>query len=116
MTHTLRITVDSDCVSPARSIATAARLSPLLVLTHRALADLEAELGSYEAAYRHLARVAERAGKPLGVNFPTAEGSWTCFLAPKGWSEERLAGWVAGHHDEIEAAFGPATPLDMEDV
>jgi hypothetical protein len=108
MNRTLRLTVDSDSVSPSRSIATAARLSPLLVLTHRALADLERELGSYEAAARHLYCVATNVGRPIGVNCPTPDGSRTMFVPPRGWTQERLTDWVAGHHEQLEAQFGAA--------
>ena len=92
-----------------------ARMAPLLILTGRALADLTAELGSDDAAYRHLASVSENIGKPVGVNFERGDGSSrTRFPAPKGWTRERLAGWVAGRREEIERAFGEATPVDME--
>jgi hypothetical protein len=58
-----RVTIDPAIVKPSRAIAAAARLSPLLVITGRALADLTEELGSDEAAYRHLARVSTNVGK-----------------------------------------------------
>ena len=91
-------------------------MAPLLIVTGRALLDLEAELGSWEAAGRYLLGVAETIGKPIGVNAPTATGSQTLFLAPRSWSPERLQGWVAGHHEAIEQQFGAATVLAMEDV
>jgi hypothetical protein len=97
-----------------RAIMAAASARP--VTPGRALAALERELGSPEAAARHLARVAANVGKPIGVNVPTAEGSRTCFMAPKGWTQERLAGWVAGHHEVLERQFGPAALIDMEEV
>src|SRR5687768_12388815 len=49
----------------ARAIASAARLGPLVVLTHRSLRDLIAELGDMESAFRHLHRVLENVGKPI---------------------------------------------------
>jgi len=33
------------------------------------------------------------------------------FVSPRGWTQERLAGWAAGHHAELEAMFGDATPV-----
>ena len=35
--------------------------------------------------------------------------STTVAIAPKGWSEERLAGYIGGIHEELEEQFGPAT-------
>ncbi len=61
---------------------------------------------------RHLLRVAENAQKPILVNFETGEEtSRTVALAPRSWTEERLRGWVAGHHEALEAMFGAATPV-----
>lgn len=55
-------------------------------------------------------------GRPIAVNLPTDDGSRTVFVAPRDWTEERLRGWVAGRHEELGAAFGPATPVRMEDL
>ena len=115
------ITVDAERVSVARSLAALARASardggPLVCVTGRAWADLAAELGSDEAAVRRLLLIATNTGRPICVNLPTEDGSTTVFVAPNGWSEERLAGWAAGHVEELEAAFGPATVRRMEDL
>ena len=110
--RTVHVAIDAATVSQARAIAATARQVPLMVLTGRALADLADladELGGPEAAMRHLTRVATNTGRPIGCNLPTAEGSSTLFVAPKGWTPERLAGFVAGHHAELEAQLGPAT-------
>ena len=109
MTTTARITINSETVSPAQAIAAAARSTPLLVVSHRAFRDLADELGGEEHAARHLARVATNTGRPIAANLPTATGSTTVFVSPKGWTPERLQGWVGGHHAELEEAFGPAT-------
>ena len=110
MTCTARITIDSETVSPSRAIAAAARSAPLLVVSHRAFNDLCAELGSEEAAARHLCRVATNTGRPIAANLPTGpDTSTTVFISPKGWGRERLAGWVAGKRDELEELFGEAT-------
>jgi hypothetical protein len=54
--------------------------------------------------------VATNVNRPIAANLETGDGtSSTVFISPKGWSEERLSGWVAGHHDVLEEAFGPAT-------
>ncbi len=112
MSGTMRVAVDAGAVSVARSIAAAARLAPLLVLTHRSLADLVRELGGYERAARYLLRTATNAGKPIGVNAPTGpDTSRTWFIPPKGWTQEKAAGWIAAHHAELERAFGDATPI-----
>src|SRR4051794_5954270 len=114
MTRSLRITVDTP--APSEAIRTAAGLAPLFVLTGRALLDLERELGSWEAAGRYLLKIAEEIGRPIGVNAPTATGSRSMFLAPRSWSPDRLKGWVAGHHEVLERAFGEATPLDRGEL
>ncbi len=117
MSGTARVTVDAGAVSVTRSIAAAARLAPLLVITRRSLEDLARELGGYEPAVRRLLTIATTAGKPIGVNAPTGpDTSRTMFVSPKGWSQERAAGWIAGRHEELEAAFGPATPMRLEEL
>jgi hypothetical protein len=113
MTSTARVTIDAERVPPSKALAVLARSVPLLVVTHRAYA----ELGGEDAAVRHLARVATDVGKPIAVNLPTGpEASTSVFVGPKGWSEERLAGWAAGHHAELEAAFGSATVRRREEL
>jgi len=118
--RTATIAIDAERVSPARSLAALARLSArdgssLVVVTGRAYGELVDELGGDDAAARHLARVATNVGRPLAVNLPTgADTSRTIFVAPRGWSEERLAGWAAGRHAELEAAFGPASVVRGE--
>ena len=120
--RTARILTDPAAVRPSRALAAVARAAaydgdPPVVVTHRAYADLVAELGSDDAAVRYLAKVAGNTGRPIAVNIPTGpDTSTTVFVSPKGWSRERLAGWAAGHHEELEAAFGPATVRPMEEL
>ena len=110
--RTMRITADPGRVSMAAAIRAAAESAPLLTVTHRALASLERELGSMDAAARWLADLAEEIGRPISVNVPTGEdASSTMFIPPKGWGQERLQGWIAGHHAELEAAFGEAVGM-----
>ena len=79
-------------------------------------AELERELGGPEAVARHLFRVATTTGRPIAANLATGlETSTTVFVSPRGWSEDRLRGWAAGKRDELEAVFGPATVVRMED-
>ena len=117
-----RILSDPAAVRPSRAIAAMARAGayaggPLVCVTHRAYADLVAEVGSDDAAARHLARVATNTGRPLAVNLPTGpDTSTTIFVSPRGWSGERLRGWAAGHHEVLEATFGAATVRRGEDV
>jgi len=113
--------VGAGAVSPARSLAALARAAardggPLVVVSHRALAELADELGGYEAAAGRVLRIAANTGRPIAVNVPTEDGSRTIFIAPKDWTPERLAGWAAGHHAELEAAFGAATARPPEDL
>ena len=116
MSRSLTVTTSPSTVSTSKAIAAAARMAPLLILTARAFNDLAHELGSDKAAMRHLLRVSEDVNKPIGCNFPTPDGSRTAFIAPRTWSQERLRGWVGAKHLDIADAFGPATPLPLEDL
>ena len=120
--RTATVTINAEHISPSRSLAALARAAahsggPLVCVTGRMFAELERELGGPEAAARHLARVATNTGRPICVNFETgAETSTTLFVSPRGWSQDRLRGWAAGHHAEVEAMFGPATVVNEEDL
>ena len=110
MSTSLKIQVDPRTRSIAGAIRQAARLAPLLVVSGRAFGDLVGELGSVDAAGRYLCTLAEEIGHPIGVNGPTsAASSSTAFISPRSWSRERVAGWAAGHHQELEDAFGDVT-------
>jgi len=119
--RTARILSDPAAVRPSRALAATARAAayeggPLVAISGRAYLDLIAEFGSDEAAVRYLVKLAGTTRRPLAVNLPTGpDTSTTVFVAPKGWTEERLRGWAAGHHAELEAAFGPATVRAPED-
>ena len=115
MSCRLNLKVDPSAVSMAAAIRTAAQAAPLFVLTGRALGDLPAELGSMEATLRHLLEVAEARNKPVRINLETGfEKSSSAFLALRGRSEERLAGWIAGHHAELEREFGEAVRVGTD--
>ena len=112
MTRRRSVQVDPAAISMSAAIRVAAQASPLLVITGRALGDLASELGGWVAAAEHLLALAEQTGNPIGINFETSEeASRTMFLPPPGWSEEKLAGWIGGHHAELEAQFGQVTRL-----
>ena len=89
-----------------RGTATAGT-QPLVCLTSRALVTLGNELGSVEAAGRWLIDLVNETGKPVAINIPTPDGtSTTQFLAPFGWTRERLMGYIGGFGAELEATFG----------
>lgn len=116
MSRSLTLTVDPSAFSIAAAIRTAARSAPLFVLTGRALGDLAAELGTMDAAANCLLEVAESIGRPVGVNVPTGpDTSSTAFVAPSSWTAARLAGWVAGHREILEAEFGMVTLMGRHD-
>jgi len=110
MTRTMRITADASKVSMAASIRATAKAAPLLCLTVRALGELADELGGYSTAAAFLLEIAESNNRPIAVNIETGpDTSSTAFLAPRTWTEERLAGWTAGRHQELEDEFGRIT-------
>ena len=112
MTRRMTVTVDPAAVSMVRAIRTAAQGAPLLVITGRAFGDLASELGGAEAAVGELLSIAESVNRPVAVNMPTgADASSTVFISPRGWTEERLRGWIGGRHAELEGAFGRVTRL-----
>jgi hypothetical protein len=55
---------------------------------------------------------------PIGVNLQGPHGtSQTVVMAPRRWTVERAKGWAAGHHKELERAFGRVAsvrPTDAE--
>ena len=110
MSKTARMLVDPEAAPISAVIRTAAQAAPMLVVQQRGLVDLAEELGGMEAAAGFLLMIAEELDRPIGVNLETREGaSSTTFLAPGHWAPARLAGWVAGHHAELESEFGEVT-------
>lgn len=83
--------------------------APLVALTNDALNDLSEALGGTEKALEFLVRQATEHDKPIAVNIRDRDGSQTVFLSPKGWTEERLKGWVGTHKAALEAQFGEVT-------
>ena len=104
---TAKITVNSQAVSMAAAIRTAAESAPLVTLTGRALADLARELGGQIPAARFLADLATQTARPISINFETdASSSSMVLISPHGWSQARLSRWVAKHRAEFEREFG----------
>ena len=80
---------------------------PLGGLTSRGYRQLVDECGGEKQALRFLVKTVERSAKPLVVNLATSEStSTTLALAPRNWTEQRLAGFLAGHRELLEAEFG----------
>ena len=63
--------------------------------------------GSERRALEWLAKLAAETGKPIALNLPDGrDRSVTSFISPPGWSEDRLKGFIAGRHAELEAVLG----------
>jgi hypothetical protein len=108
MSHAARVVVDPGEIPPSEALRSLVGCAPLVVISGRAIADLAEELGGYEAAAAHLVGLANETGRPIAVNAELPGGeSRTAFLAPAAWSQERLRGWIGGHHAILEEAFGP---------
>ena len=73
-----------------------------VVLTENMLCDLVAELRSDEAAIAWLAETAAAHRVPVGLR----AGDQTVFIAPTGWSSDRLQGWVGTMHEVLAAESG----------
>ena len=115
MSRRLTVQVDPSALSMAASIRAAAQAGPLLVLTTRALRDLAHELGGHDRAADFLLTVAEEIGHPIAVNLERENGSQTVFIGPRDWTEERLAGWIGGHHAELVEQFGVVARVGRQD-
>jgi hypothetical protein len=79
-----------------------------IAITSRMLKKLATELGDNGKVMDFLHRLVMRYQKPCAVNARTPDGSSTTFMiAPPLWTQDKLAGWVGGIHQELEDAFGP---------
>jgi hypothetical protein len=90
-----------------------------LSLTWRAFRRLEAEVGGVERAIEWLATLVRHGSAPLTVNIPNdprvPDGpSQTKVLAPEGWTQERMQGWVATMAPYLEREFGPIKGIEAE--
>ncbi len=93
-------------------IRASSRTGAMTALTYRAFLRLAEERGGDMAAMEWLLKQATRAQAPICVNAPTTRDplgpSTTFVVPPKGWSPERVGGWVGARHQELEETFGPA--------
>jgi hypothetical protein len=112
--HRARVVV-GEGGSMRAAILAAADAAPLLLVNTRAWRHLVRELGGDERALRFLLRQAERTKQPIGINLELEGGeSKTYFLAPRGWTQERLAGWIAGHREVLEGEFGEISKVSHD--
>ncbi len=79
----------------------------LPVLTPEALDYLRDELGGMDALADYLFGLVNKAQRPIGVH----DGARTTFIGPRGWTNERLAGYISVHQEALSAAFGPVREL-----
>jgi hypothetical protein len=78
-----------------------------VVVTAATFSYLRRDCGSDKRALDWLAKLAAETGQPIALNLPDGEDrSVTTFISPKGWTEERLRGFIAGRHAELEAVLG----------
>jgi len=111
----LRVTADPRTVSMADAIRNAAHMAPLFIVTGRAFDDLAGQVGGHEEAAAFLLDLAESVGRPIAVNVVTGRDmSSTAFISPRNWTTERLAGWVAGHHELLESQFGDVARVERK--
>ncbi|HEY7068332.1 MAG TPA: hypothetical protein VII06_43185 [Chloroflexota bacterium] len=99
----VRIPAPSGGARPA--VDTALGAVPLVVLSGRMAAPLTRECGSTEKLVSWLLKTVPRRRRPIGLH--DAEAGRTFFSAPPDWPGERLAGYVAVHHAELEQMLGP---------
>jgi hypothetical protein len=99
------------CDSPSEIYAAMAAIVPadvLLVFGAGIVRELRQELRSIDAVGAWAVDLATRLRRPVMLNMPDRDGgSHTLTLSPPGWSQERLSGYIAGRHQELEEAFGP---------
>lgn len=92
-------------------------MSVLIVLTQAMFQErIEAnggiDGGGIVATWEEIMEAATTSGVPIGVHLATSGGETTAFIPPRGWSQERLAGFVAGKHEELAEAFGDILSMD----
>jgi hypothetical protein len=110
LSNTLRVTLDLDPPGAAglaiRRIA--ADTDATVTVSHRTYSYLRRDCGgSDKRATRWLADLAAETGKPIALNLPDGpDRSVTTFISPPDWTAERLQGYIAGRHAELEAVLG----------
>jgi hypothetical protein len=111
MSNAMKVTWDQMTTEIFSSLMDVA---PQVGLGYNAVRDLKVELGSEEAVLRYLASEATKHQKPVYLNVPEGSGSRTLFIAPEGWSDDRLKGWVATAVPGLESMIGPVKHENWE--
>jgi hypothetical protein len=106
MATSLTVQCVEGATAGALRVALQAAHAPTVVLTGRSVALLTRELKGYRRAVRYLVDLATATNRPIGMHAEHATGGRTVFIPPRHWSPERLAGWIAGRHEELAAQFG----------
>jgi hypothetical protein len=88
-----------------QAVDTALGACPLVVLTPRLVAQLEHECGGPEKLAAWVLKLVTRRRRPLAFHDPEQGRTW-CW-SPPDWTPERLQGYLAAHHTELEATLGP---------
>ena len=109
MSTVLHATLDlDDPGSAGLAIRRLAATQAAVVVTAKTFSYLRRDCGSERRALKWLATVATETGQPIALNLDDGpDRSVTSFIAPKGWSQEKLTGWIGARHQELEAMFGP---------
>jgi len=93
-----------------RRIAGAGRATA--VVTSATFSCLKRDCGGEKRALRWLANLAAEIRRPIALNLPDGpDRSGTFFIAPPDWTEERLQGFIAGRHEELEGVLGEVAAL-----
>ena len=89
-----------------RRVAEAGRAT--VVVTAATFSYLKRDCGgSDRRALEWLANLAAETGQPIALNLPDGrDRSVTSFISPPGWTAERLQGFIAARHAELEAMLG----------
>jgi hypothetical protein len=90
----------------------AANTDATAVVSAATFSYLRRDCGSNKRALNWLADLAAETGKPIALNLPDGpDRSVTTFISPPGWTAERLQGYIAGRHAELEAALGEVAEI-----
>jgi len=112
MAGTLTVDCAPGTTAAALRIAMQAPSTPLVVLTARTLAQLETEFRGHKRMVRWLVDLATASDRPIGLHAEHTNGGQTVFIPPRHWTAEKLQGWIAGRHAELEAQFGAIAGME----
>jgi hypothetical protein len=88
-----------------QAVDTALGTVPVVILAPRMVVQLERECGGPHKLVAWLLKLVTRRRRPLGIHDPEAGRTWV--YAPPDWTAERLQGYLAAHHEELETMLGP---------